>query len=255
MRVAPLLSGPSRAQAARQPASRPRDGLRGLSPDAVRALSRTAGNRAVVRLLQRCPRCGNPSCQAGEVCQHGHHGMFSHGMSARPVAPYSQAKQSSAQYKWEAEHMMPAAAWQHSGLAHRYADLPAMSIGYDMHRGGQSGAGGGVTSTGSSTTAKDWSRKLGGQLADPTQREQAFLSVAADEYNAALMTGRLNEGLVWQIIQTLNLHVQAGHLTQEQAGRIQNAIMNRWLNDQTQQDDREVRQAAGWLMGLGKGAW
>ena len=176
--------------------------------------------------------------------------MFSSGMTARPVAPYNQAKRSSQQYQWEAEHMMPSAAWQHSGLQHRYGDLPAMSIGYDMHRGAQSGAGGGVTSTGSSTTAKGWSRMLGGQLADPNQREQAFFSVAADEYNAALMTGRLSEGLVWQIIQTLNLHVQAGHLSQEQAGRIQNAIVERWYRDQKQRQRSDERQAVQGLMQL-----
>jgi hypothetical protein len=213
----------------------------------VRTLSRTAGNRAVVRLLQRCHHCGNSSCRSGELCGAG---MFSSGMSARPVAPYNQAKQSSLKHQWEAEHMMPAAAWGHSGLAHRYGDLPAMSIGYDMHRGGVSGAGGGVTSTGSSTTAKGWSKLLGAQLADPVQREQAFFSVAADEYNAALMTGRMNEGLVWQIVQTLNLHVQSGHLSQEQAGRIQNAIVNRWLSDQKQQQRGDERQAVQGLMQL-----
>ena len=35
--------------------------------------------------------------------------------------------------------MMPSAAWQASGLPHTYAQLPAMSIGYRMHRGGGGG--------------------------------------------------------------------------------------------------------------------
>jgi hypothetical protein len=220
----------------------------------VRQLSRTAGNRAVVRLLQRCPRCGNPGCQAGEVCQHTHGGgLFTPGLTTRPVAPYSEAKHSSKKGQWEAEHMMPSAAWQHSGLPHRYADLPAMSISYDMHRGGQSGAGGGVTSTGSSTTAKGWSQRLGAQLADPGQREQAFSSVAADEYNAALMNGVLSEAVVSQIVQTLDLHRGAGHLTAEQAGRIQNAIVDRWHRDQAQRQAGREREALYGLMQLGGG--
>ena len=149
--------------------------------------------------------------------------------------------------------MMPAAAWKHSGLPHRYGDLPAMSISYDMHRGGQSGAGGGVTSTGSSTTAKGWSTLLGAQLADPNQREQAFFSVAADEYNAALSTGRLSEAVVSQIVQTLNLHRDMGHLAADQAGRIQNAIVDRWYRDQAQRQAGREREALYGLMMLGGG--
>ena len=251
MKAAALLSRPSRTS--RPPTSRPHAASRGLSPEAVRHLSRTAGNRAVVRLLQRCPRCGNPNCRAGEGCQHGAHfgGLFAPGLTTRPVAPYREAKQASQQGQWEAEHMMPAAAWKHSGLSHNYDDLPAMSIGYDMHRGGQSGAGGGVTSTGSSTTAKGWSKLLGGQLADPNQREQAFFSVAADEYNAALMSGRLSEAVVSQIVQTLNLHRDEGHLTADQAARIQNAIVDRWYRDQAQRQAGREREALYGLMALG----
>jgi len=248
VKAATLSGRPSRTQEARRPHAAPQP----LSRDFVRQLSRTAGNRAVVRLLQRCPRCGDPRCQAGEACQHLG-GLFTPGLTTRPVAPYSEAKQSSQQGQWEAEHMMPAAAWQHSGLAHRYADLPAMSISYDMHRGGQSGAGGGVTSTGSSTTAKGWSRLLGAQLADPVQREQAFFSVAADEYNAAVMTGTLSEAVVSQILQTLDLHRGMGHLSAEQAGRIQNAIVDRWYQDQRQRQAGREREAVQGLMMLDRG--
>jgi hypothetical protein len=147
--------------------------------------------------------------------------------------------------------MMPSAAWKHSRLPHRYGDLPAMSISYKMHRGAQSGAGGGVTSTGSSATAKGWAKLLGAKLADPAQREDAFHGVAVDEYNAALMAGTLDEALVSQIVQTLDLHRDMGHLTLEQAGNIQNAILDRWFRDQERDQARDERLAVQALMSLG----
>jgi hypothetical protein len=225
-------------------------------------MSRAAGNRAVARMLssshepgcgcagcaraaaapapapapapgtiQRCVYCGNPGCGAGEVCGRSadFEGLFTPGLNTRAVGPYSEARTESQRYVQEAEHMMPAAAWRASGLPHSYGQLPAMGIPYDMHRGGQSGAGGGVTSTGSSHTARGWSQQLGGMLAAGQTRE-AFQAAATDEYNAALMTGRLNEGVVSQICQTLNLHSQYGHLSAQDAGTIQNAIMDRWLS-------------------------
>ena len=206
-----------------------------LSPDRVRTLSRTAGNRAVVQLLQR-------------------NGIFSPGLKTRPVAAYDEARKSSKKNKFEAEHMMPSAAWKASKLRHRYGDLPAMSISYRMHRGAQAGAGGGVTSTGSSATAQGWAKLLGAKLADPAQREEAFHAVAMDEYNAALMTGMLDEALVSQIVQTLDLHRGMGHLTVEQAGNVQNAILDRWFGDQERSEARDENLAAQALMSLGGGA-
>jgi hypothetical protein len=74
------------------------------------------------------------------------------------------------------------------------------------------------------------------------QREEAFRSVAVDEYNAALMTGVLEEGVVSQIVQTLDVHVEQGHLTVEEAGRIQNDILDRWFSSQPSEAPEPRRQ-------------
>ncbi len=232
-----MKAGPLASPSSRQTTSRPQSAgraPRGLTADAVRRLSRVAGNRAVARLLEPPTR----RLQRGP----DRPGLFTPGLRSRPVAPYKEAAKNSKKGRWEAEHMMPSAAWQASGLPHTYAQLPAMSIGYGMHRGAQAGAGGGVTSTGSSHTAKEWARRLGSQLRDPRQREAAFRSVATDEYNAALMTGVLDEGLVSQIIQTLDLHVEQGHLSVEEAGRIQNDILDRWFSSQPRETPEPRQQ-------------
>ena len=69
------------------------------------------------------------------------------------------------------------------------------------------------------------------------------------------MTGALDEALVSQIIQTLDLHREMGHLTFEQAGNVQNAILDRWFRDQERHQAGDERLAAQALMSLGGGAW
>jgi hypothetical protein len=97
-----------------------------------------------------------------------------------------------------------------------------MSIDYSVHRGGQSGAGGGVSSTGSSKTASSWSAHLG-TLA---RRDfPAALRLAAiDEANAHRMNRSFTREVTLQIIETINGHLALGRLTQEQAGLIINEI-------------------------------
>ncbi|MDB4793223.1 hypothetical protein OAG75_01125 [bacterium] len=104
-----------------------------------------------------------------------------------------------------------------------------MSIPYDVHRGGVSGAGGGVSSTGSSDTAKEWSAQLGA-LAQSGNWYEGIRLAAIDQANAARMQGNLNDGTVNQIIQTVNFHAQLGRLTALQAGQINNEIYGYYLD-------------------------
>jgi hypothetical protein len=227
-----------------------------LSPEGVRFLSATAGNRAVgrllardaverqgapVRRLQRCAYCGDATCKKGEKCQRGPdlEGLFSPGIQSLSVGTYNQAKKDSKRKQREAEHMMPKASWKASGRPQNPGKLPAMIIDYGTHHGAEAGAGGGVTSTGFSNTAQAWARLLGAKLrGTPAEVEEAFHDVATDEYNAADTTGKLTGGVVAQIVATLNLHRQQGHLTQDQAGRIQNDITDRYY----EREERAARQ-------------
>lgn len=104
-----------------------------------------------------------------------------------------------------------------------------MSIPYGVHRGAVSGAGGGVSSTGSSTTAKQWSAHLGG-LAGGGNWYDAIRLAAIDQANAAWMQDNLNDGTVNQIIQTVNAHAALSRLTIAQAAEINGIIYNLFVN-------------------------
>jgi uncharacterized protein with PIN domain len=182
--------------------------------------------------LQRCKYCGDDSCEDGEICNYGADmgGLFTPGLTTRDTGLHGQTKKSSKRKVYESEHVIPHQAWKLSGSKTRYDKLPAMSIPYDMHRGGVSGAGGGVTSTGSSHTAKGWAIRLsdkmkGGDMAG------ALLDVANDEYNSASMSGFLSESMVSQITQIVNVFAIEGYITQEEAGKINNVILDRWYKD------------------------
>jgi len=213
----------------------------------VTALSKTIGNRAVGRLLararsaapsamvQRCVYCGDSTCLKGEKCGRdpSFSGLLSPGVTSRTVGPHKETKKSSKSMTFESEHMVPSAAWKQSGLSHKYAELPTMSIPYDVHRGAVSGGGGGVTSTGSSHIAQGWSSQLGGLMKSGNMKE-AIRQAANDAYNAAWSQDVLTESVVSQIMQVVNLHATNGHITQSEAGEINQVIMNRWLNQNLQ---------------------
>lgn len=211
-----------------------------VTPATVKQLSRMVGNRGMTQLLagtrpsarlQRCAYCGRPSCAKGEQCKldPSFGGLFSPTVDARAVGPHKETKKHSQVKTFESEHMLPSDAWKRSGLAHEYDELPTMSIPYSMHRGGVSGAGGGVTSTGGSATAKGWADLLGGLMKSGNVAE-AVRRTAVDEFNAAVMSGNLDEGRVSQIVSVVNLHATRKDITEPQAAQINEAIMNRWLD-------------------------
>lgn len=88
--------------------------------------------------------------------------------------------------RFEWEHMLPHEVAEAMGIPYR--DELVMAIPYEMHRGGVQGAGGGVTSTGSSQTAKDWRAHLV-NLIKRGETEQAVQELVVDEMNAAWVTG------------------------------------------------------------------
>lgn len=172
-----------------------------------------------------CIHCTDLLCNNGSRC---HNGLFKPGHECRAAGPHSQTKKHSKRGQFESEHMFPKAALKASGAAFNYNQEPTMSIPYGVHRGGVSGAGGGVSSTGSSATAKAWSAQLGAHAARGDWYTAIRLA-AIDQANAARMQGNLNDGTVNQILQTVNGHAQLGRLTPLQAGQINNEIMDYYL--------------------------
>ena len=108
-----------------------------------------------------------------------------------------------------------------------YYDVPeagplVLRVHPGVHRGAQSGAGGGVSSTGSSSTASGWSGHLGA-LAQNDFPAALRLAVI-DQLNAHWVNGNLSPEVAFQIMQVVNGHAALGRLTAIQAGEINNHI-------------------------------
>jgi hypothetical protein len=127
--------------------------------------------------------------------------------------------------------MLPKAAMRKGGVAFSYNDEPTISVPYDMHRGGVSGAGGGITSTGSSSTAQGWSTHLGDLLAHGNWKE-AIRQAAIDGLNAAWVSGHLNDGMVSAYIQDVNSHAAMGRLTSTEQSEVLTSILD-WYHRRT----------------------
>lgn len=170
-----------------------------------------------------CPHCIDPGCDKGSLCLKG---VFAKkddsSFAPRAAGPHNQTKKSSQKYVYESEHMYPCAALKLSHPGARPAQEPTMSIAYAVHRGGQSGAGGGVSSTGSSETAKAWSAHLG--TLGQTDVFASLRLAAIDQANAHIMNHAFTGEVAMQIIQTINGHLALGRLTQQEAGMIINEI-------------------------------
>lgn len=169
-----------------------------------------------------CPHCLDPFCNMGSIC---HRGLFAGSedlFSPRSAGPHKSTKKDSKQGQFESEHLFPHAALKLSGMNYSYETEPTLSIPYGVHRGAQSGAGGGVSSTGSSSTASGWSGHLGA-LAQNDFPAALRLAVI-DQLNAHWMNGNLSPEVAFQIMQVVNGHAALGRLTATQAGEINNHI-------------------------------
>ncbi|HEY6352141.1 MAG TPA: hypothetical protein VI636_22320 [Candidatus Angelobacter sp.] len=98
-----------------------------------------------------------------------------------------------------------------------------------MHRKGVSGAGGGITSTGSSTTAKGWANHLVG-LNNNQGAEAMYEAVAVDTYNSAWINGEDLGQTLANILQILQDHQAMGRLTGAEVGNIMTRLFNRYMS-------------------------
>lgn len=182
--------------------------------------------------IQRCKFCGDSTCKAGEKCglDHTMGGLFGSQINPPFVGPHKETKKHSKRGVFESEHMIPKAALKHSGVQFDYETEPTISISYAMHREAMSGAGGGVTSTGSSRTATGWGKILGDQIKSGDWYS-SIRSTAIDEYHAAKANRVLSENMVNGLCQVVNSHATMGRITVQQAGEIIQELMNLWYNE------------------------
>lgn len=165
----------------------------------------------VNRTVQRCVHCTNTRCVRGELCgaDFTYGGLFAAGDRAT-VVPYNQARYFPSGGASEFEHPIAGAALRRSGTPHNYAHEFTIQTPTVTHRAAQSGAGGGITSTGSSTTAVAWSRVMGATLAaDPVA---AVRTAAVEQLNAHWMAGTMNQMAVNGIVQWLDGQVTTGRI-------------------------------------------
>jgi hypothetical protein len=184
-------------------------------------------------VIQRCVYCGDSSCVKGEKCGYdrSHDGMFSTTAStnARPVLPYnsSNAKKNSGKaFGTELEHPIPGQVLRLIGEGGGYRQEYTVPIDKDVHRGGVSGAGGGISSTGSSLTSKGWAQHLASQ--DDFARVRLALT---DEINAHLMNDKFTEEVAvslkdWLVAQK----EQEGRIDQAEFEELMQVLMNRYLD-------------------------
>ncbi len=184
--------------------------------------------------IQACFYCADLTCLKGEKCKQGADlgGLFSPGIVSPKVGPHKETRKSSKRNVRESEHMFPASALKQSGASHNLQTEPTISIPYSVHRGGVSGAGGGISSTGSSTTAKGWSAHLGQTVAQGGWYE-GIRQAAVDGINSAAVNGTLNEGTLSGYMQVVNGHAMMGRITQEEAGTINSTLYFAYLNWKT----------------------
>ena len=179
-----------------------------------------------------CFYCHSPGCIKGSLCGKGADdvsGLFGTSLNYDKGGYHKDTKKFSKRGHQESEHMLPMQVVRRVYPGSKMDDEPAHSIPYGMHRSGQRGAGGGITSTGSSNTAKGWATHLVGL--NTNQGAAAMIrAVAVDTYNSAELTGQLSDQTMLQIWQVLQGHANMGRITNIEAGEIYNELMNWYLN-------------------------
>ena len=198
-------------------------------------LSRQAGSvePMIARgMVQRCVSCGNNSCLAGEKCGYDRSqgGFFSATAvsSAKAVLPYrsSNAKaQSGKAFGTELEHVIPGAALRQMGLGANYGNEYTVPLPKAVHRGGVSGAGGGISSTGSSSTSVGWAQHLAQQPTTYGVVEAAL----TDGINAMVMQNAFTESMAVQYSDWLTAQCdQEGRITQSEMVALRNTLIERY---------------------------
>jgi hypothetical protein len=106
-----------------------------------------------------------------------------------------------------------------------YSASPVLALPKAVHRGGVHGAGGGISSTGSSASAQQWSSGLGQQLGGG-DFAGALKKTVADGMNSALAQGMNLQEAASGYVRVINGYLQQGHITPQEAGDIQNFVMD-----------------------------
>jgi hypothetical protein len=179
-----------------------------------------------------CFYCHSPRCNKGSLCGKGEDdlgGLFEASLNYNLGGYHKDTKKFSKRRHRESEHMLPMQVVKRVYPGSKLDNEPAHSITFGMHRSGQGGAGGGITSTGSSHTAKGWAAHLV-RLNEDQGAAAMIRAVAVDTYNSAELTGQLSDQIMLQIRQVLEGHVGYGRITNEEAGEIFNELMNWYLN-------------------------
>ena len=95
-----------------------------------------------------------------------------------------------------------------------------------VHRGGVSGGGGGISSTGYSDTARGWAQHLASQ--NPFDQVKSALN---DQINAHIMQNNFNEGATIQLKDwLLSQHLQSQRINRTEYEQLLNLLMNRYYD-------------------------
>jgi len=126
--------------------------------------------------------------------------------------------------------MFPGAALKGSKVAYQYATEPTYKIAHGVHHGAISGAAGGITSTGSSSIAREWSRRLA--AAAQSHLPGAIRMAALDAVNAHIMNNAFTQAGAVAICQTVSGHAAppTQRITPQEAGLIHNDVMGRFFS-------------------------
>jgi hypothetical protein len=184
--------------------------------------------------IQRCVHCGDSSCVKGEKCgwDRSNSGLFSASAAATApaVLPYNSTnakKQSGKAVGMELEHVIPGATLRQLGEGAGYKSEYTVPTPVAVHRGAVAGAGGGISSTGSSDTSKEWATHLASQ---PTDFERVK-SALTEQVNAYIMKEAFTETVALQLKDWLIAQEAQEHrITAQERATLLNALMDRYLS-------------------------
>lgn len=186
-------------------------------------------------VIQRCFLCGDPACVNGAICHKtpDFGGLLPAGSATMRVKYYNQRQgHGGRQEEWE--HAVPGAAYRSANMGALYRSAPVMAIPTGVHRGAVAGEGGGISSTGSSSTAKQYSQETGNVLA--TNFAEGLRIALVDGLNAAMSHNQNLDEWVNAQLRIINGHLERGQITQQEAADLQNFVMNSKLDRQQRPD-------------------
>lgn len=183
------------------------------------------GQEGISGVAQLCVKCKDESCNNGEKCKFDptYGGLFHANDTGVYVGPHKCTKKHSKKQVFESEHVIAKKALDESGLPYVYDEEYTIQTPYKVHRGGQGGAGGGISSTGSSKTASEWAKHLGGLLKNDTK--QAVFQAALEQVNAYTEQELLTNASLNAIYRWIESQATVGRIHDADKTEIQKAIL------------------------------